>query len=113
MDTLMGQTELVLCLASLLLAPSCAAKKYQRVQVVSLHLHNNAGEVPIVDAYLSVRVDRVVYIGDCGDVKHLTVPKDWAPGNTIDVALKKSRFHVKNTSGRDFDCDVLGRTTAK
>jgi hypothetical protein len=79
----MGQTEVVLCLASLLLAPSCAAKKYERVQVVSLHLHNNAGEVPIVDAYLSVRVDRVVYIGDCGDVKHLTVQRTGHRGTQV------------------------------
>jgi hypothetical protein len=40
------------------------------MQVANLHLHNNAGDFHIVDAYLSVRVDHVVYIGNCGDVNH-------------------------------------------
>jgi hypothetical protein len=90
MDTLMGRTELVLCLTALLLALGCAPRKYQRVQVVNLHLHNNAGEVPIADVYLTIRSDRVVYVGDCGDLKRVkTVPKEWTPGNNIEVSFKK------------------------
>jgi hypothetical protein len=109
----MGRPELVLCLASLLLVPSCAARKYQRLQVVNLHLRNNAGEVPVVDAYLTVQLDRVVYVGDCGDVKHLIVPKEWSPGNNIDVSLKKFRFYVRNPSGKDYACDVMGQINMK
>jgi hypothetical protein len=114
MDTLMGRTELVLCLTALLLALGCAPRKYQRVQVVNLHLHNNAGEVPIADVYLTIRSDRVVYVGDCGDLKRVkTVPKEWTPGNNIEVSFKKSRFYVRNSSGKDFACDVMGQTTAR
>jgi hypothetical protein len=70
------------------------------------------GRFPIVDAYLSIRVNRVVYVGNCGDVKHLTVPKNWAHGNTIDIALKQSHL-CEEYSGKDCACDVLGQTHAK
>jgi hypothetical protein len=103
----MRRAELLLCLAFLVLGSDCDRRKYQRVQLLNLHLHNNAGEIPIIDLYLSVRVDRVVYVGDCGDVKHLTVPKEWSPGSKIEVSLKKSRFHVRNPKGKDFVCDIL------
>jgi hypothetical protein len=46
-------------------------------------------------------------------VKHLTVPKEWSVGNSIEVSLKKSRFYVKNLSGKDYACDILGKITAK
>ena len=105
----MRRREFVLCLASLLLGCGCAPRKYQRVQVVNLHLHNNAGEVPIIDVYLSIRSDRVVYIGDCGDVKHLSIPKEWEIGNGVEVRFKKSRFYVRHPSGKDYPCDILGR----
>ena len=109
----MRRAELLLCLAFVLLASDCAPRKYQRVQLLNVHLHNNAGEIPIIDLYLSVRVDHVVYSGDCGDVKHLIVPKAWAPGNNIEVSFKKSRFYLRNSSGKDYRCDVLGQTLMK
>jgi NMD protein affecting ribosome stability and mRNA decay len=33
--------------------------------------------------------------------------------HSVEVSLNKSRFYVKNPSGKDFACDVLGRTMAK
>ena len=106
----MGRMELVLSGSLVLLALSCAPRRYQRVQVVNLHLHNNGGgETPIVDTYLRIRVDRLIYVGDCGDVKHLTVPKEWSVGNSIEVSLKKTRFYVKNPIGKDYACDILGK----
>jgi hypothetical protein len=54
-----------------------------------------------------------VYIGNCGDAKHLSVPKEWSSGNSIEVSFKKSRFYVKNPSGKDYACDILGKITAK
>jgi len=110
----MGRMELVLSGSLVLLALSCAPRRYQRAQVVNLHLHNNGGgETAIVDTYLRIRVDRLIYIGDCGDAKHLSIPKEWSPGNNIDVSLKKSRFYVKNPSGKDYASDILGKITAK
>ena len=110
----MGRMELVLSGSLVLLTLSCAPRRYQRAQVVNLHLHNNGGgETAIVDTYLRIRVDRLIYIGDCGDVKHLTVPKEWSVGNSIEVSLKKTRFYVKNPSGKDYACDILGKITAK
>lgn len=110
----MRRREFLLCLASLLLGFGCAPRKYQRVQVVNLHLHNNAGEVPIVDVYLSIRSDRVIYIGDCGNVNRMkTVPREWTPGKNIEVRFKKSRLYVKNSNGKDYACDVLGQRTAR
>jgi hypothetical protein len=110
----MRRMELVLSLSLVLLTLSCAPRRYQHAQVVNLHLHNyGAGEPPIVGAYLSVRVERFVYIGDCGDVKHLTIPKEWSAGNKIEVSFKKSRFYVRNPSDKDYKCDILGTRTAK
>ena len=106
--------KFLLCLSLVLLIVSCARRSYQHAQVVNLHLHDNGGgETPIVDTYLRIHVDRLIYIGDCGDAKHLSIPKEWSPGNNIDVSLKKSRFYVKNPSGKDYACDILGKITAK
>ena len=33
--------------------------------------------------------------------------------HSVEVSLNKSRFYVRNPSGKDFACDVLGRTMAK
>lgn len=55
----------------------------------------------------------MVYIGDCGDVKRLTIPREWSSGNDVEVSLKKFRFYVRNRSGKDFVCDVLGQTTTR
>ena len=110
----MRRKELVLSGSLVLLALNCAPRRYQPAQVVNLHLHNNGGgETAIVDTYLRIRVDRLIYIGNCGDVKHLTVPKEWSVGNSIEVSLKKSRFYVKNPSAKDYACDILGKITAK
>jgi hypothetical protein len=109
-----GGIKSLLCLSLVLLIVSCAPTRYQRAEVVNLHLHNNGGgEIPIVDTYLRIRVDHLIYIGDCGDVKHLTLPKEWSVGNSIEVSLKKTRFSVKNPSGKDYACDILGKITAK
>jgi hypothetical protein len=107
----MGRREFLLSLACLLLGSGCAPRKYQRAEIVNLHLHNNAGEVPIVDLYLSLRADHVVYIGDCGDVKHFSIPKEWQTGNGVDVSFNKARFYVRDHGRKDFICDILGRTT--
>ena len=110
----MSRREVLLSASLVLLTLSCAPRRYQRAQVVNLHLHNNGGgETPILDTYLRVRLDRLIYIGDCGDVKHLTLPKEWSVGNSIEVSLKKTRFYVKNPSGKDYACDILGKITAK
>jgi hypothetical protein len=54
-----------------------------------------------------------VYIGEGGDVKHLSIPKQWSVGNSIEVSFKKSRFYVRNPSGKDYKCDILGTQSAK
>jgi hypothetical protein len=66
-----------------------------------------------IEPYLRVRVDRLIYIGDGSDVKHLSVPKKWSVGNSIEVSFKKSRFYVKNPSSKDYKCAILGTRTAK
>jgi hypothetical protein len=103
----MGRKELVLSLSLVLLTLGCAPRRYQRAEVVNLHLHNyGTGEPPIVGAYLRIRVER---LGDCGDVKHLSIPREWSVGNSIGASFKKSRFYVKNPSGKDYKCDILAR----